>query len=71
MEVSEAEEELEEIVKVEDQSLDSAMDKKDIMLQNVIRPSRYVSIVNIMTILWKTSLFYKESGRTRDHSEKI
>ena len=68
VEDSEAEEELEEMVEVEDQSLSIAMDNKDIMPENVISPSQYVSIVNVMTILWTTALFYKESGRIRDRS---
>lgn len=71
MEDSKAEEEPEEMVEVEGQSLAIAMDNKDTMLENVISPSQYVSIVNLMTILWKTALFYKESGRIRDRSWKI
>ena len=68
MEDLEPDEELEEMVEVEDQSLSIATDNKDTMPENVISPSQYVSIVNLMTILWKTALFYRESGRTRDHS---
>lgn len=54
-----AKEELEERVEVEDQSLAIAMDNKDTMPKNVISLSQYVSIVNPITILWKTTLFYK------------
>ena len=71
VEDSEAEEELEEMVKVEDQSLAITADNKDTIPENVISLSQYVSIVNLITILWKTSLFYKESGRIRDRSRKI
>ena len=71
MEDSEAEEESEEMVEYEDQSLTIATDNKDTMPENVIIPPQYVSIVNIMTMLWKIALFYKESGRIRDHSWKI
>ena len=67
----EAEEESEEMVEVEDQSLAITVDNKDTMLENVISPSQYVSIVNLMTILWKTTLFYRGSGGTRDRSKKI
>lgn len=51
VEDSEAEEEMEEMVEVEDQSLVITVDRKDTMPKNVIIPSQYVSIVNLMTIL--------------------
>jgi len=70
MEDSEVEEELEETVEVEDQSLSIIVDSKDIMLENVINPSQYVSIANLMNILLKTTLFYRGCGKTRDHSWK-
>ena len=71
MENSEAEEEPKEMVEVKDQSLAITMDNNDTMLENVISLSQYVSIVNPMSILWKTALFYRGSGRIRDHSKKI
>ena len=71
MEDSKAEEELEEMVEVEDQSLAIDVDSKDIMPENATSPSQYVSIVNPMTILWKTTLIYRGSGRTRDRSRRI
>ena len=68
MEALEVEEEEEEMVEVEDQSLAIAVDNKDTMQETVTNPLQFVSIVNLMTILWKTTLFYKESGRIRDRS---
>ena len=68
MEALEAEEEEEEMVEVEDQSLAIIVDRKDIMLETVINPSQYVSIENLMNILLKTALFYRGSSRKRDRS---
>ena len=71
VEDSKSEEEPKEMVEDEDQSLAITMDNKDIMPKNVISPSQYVSSVNLMIILWKTTLFYKETGRIRYQSRKI
>jgi hypothetical protein len=71
MEDSKVEEELEEMVEVEHQSLDIVTESKDTMPENVISQLQYVSIVNLMTILWKIALFYRGSGRIRDRSRKI
>ena len=68
MAASEAEEELEEMVEVEDQSLAITMDIKDIIPENATNPSQYVSFANLMNILWKTALSYKGCGRKRDHN---
>ena len=68
MEALEVKEEEEEMVEVEDQSLSITMDNKDAMQETVTNPPQYVSIVNLMNILLKISLFYRGSGRKRDHS---
>ena len=67
MEALEVEEEEDKMVEVEDQSLAKAIDNKAIMQETVINLPQYVSIV-ITNILLKTSLFYRISGRKRDHS---
>lgn len=70
VEASKVEEELEEMVEVEDQSIVIIVDNKDIMIENATNPSQYVSIANLMNISWKTSLSYRGCGRKRDRSWK-
>ena len=70
VEASKAEEELEEMVEVKEQSLAIDVDSKDIMPENVINLSQYVSIADLMNILLKTALFYRGNGSKRDSSWK-
>ena len=68
MEALEVEEEEEDLVEVEYQSLTIVIDNKDTIQKNIPNPSKYVSIANTMNILLKTALFYRVSGRKRDHN---
>ena len=68
MEALEVEEEVEDLVEVEDKSLATVVDIKDTTQETVPTPPQYVSIANPMTMLLKTALFYKISGRKRDRS---
>ena len=68
MEALEIEEEEEEMVEFEDQSLTIIADSKDTMQETITNPLQYVSIANPMNILLKTALFYRISGKKRDRS---
>ena len=65
-EALEVKEEVEESVEVMDISIPIDVDNKDTMQEIVPTLLRHVSIANPMTMLLKTSLFYKISGRKRD-----
>lgn len=68
MKALEVKEEEEEMIEVEDQSLAIVVDSKDNMPETITNPPQYVNIANHMNILLKTALFYRGSGRKRDHS---
>ena len=60
-------EEVEDLVEVADKSIATAADNRDTMQETVPTPPQYVSIASPMIMLLKNVLFYKISGRKRDH----
>ena len=67
VEALEVEEEEEDLVEVEDKSLATIVDNKNTMQETIPTPPQYVSIASPMIMLLKNVLFYKISGKKRDH----
>ena len=60
-------EEVEDLVEVMEKSIAIAMDNRDTTQETLPTPPQYVSIASRMIMLLKNTLFYKISGRKRDH----
>ena len=70
-EALEAKEEVEDLVEVVDKLFATTTDNKDTMRETVPTPPLPVSIASPITMLLKNVLFYKLSGRKRDHRWEI
>lgn len=68
VEALEVVEEVKDLVEVADKSITTATDSRDTMQEIVPTPPQYVNIASPMIMLLKNVLFYKISGRKRDHS---
>ena len=66
-EVSKSLDEVDDLVEVADRSFATIVENKDTTYGTVPIPLQLVSIVNPMIMLLKNVLFYKISGRKRDH----
>ena len=67
MEALEVVEEVEDLVEVADKSIDTVAENRDTTQEIVPTPPQYVSIASPMIMLLNNVLFYKISGRKRDH----
>ena len=63
--------EAEDMVEVTNKLFATIVDNKDTMREIVPIPLHLVSITNLMIMLLKNVLFYKLSGRKRDHRWEI
>ena len=67
MEALEVEEEVEDLVEATDKLFATTTNKRDITHEIAPTPPQNVSISSPMTMLLKNFLFYKLSGKKRDH----
>ena len=67
----EAEEEVEDLAEAADKLFTTTVNNKDTMHETVPTPPLPVSIASPMIMLLKNVLFYKLSGRKRDHIWEI
>ena len=71
VEILEAEEEVEDLVEVADKLLATTTNNRDTMHETVPTPPLPVSTASLMIMLLKNVLYYKLSGRKRDHRRAI
>ena len=71
VEVLEAEEEVEDLAEAVDKLFSTTADNKDTTCEIVPTPPLPISIASPMIMLLKNVLFYKLSGRKRDHIWEI
>ena len=63
--------EVEDLVEVVDRLSTTTMDNRDTMPETIPTPPQLVSLASLTIMLLRNALFYKLSGKKRDHRWEI